>query len=245
MKRLVFVLSMVFIAACMTGCVMMNFSPGQGGSLAGKGDPEVYTFQVGEFSEIKLDIFCETHYYAAESDVVTVEIQPNLYEYISVEESGGVLIVRSTRNINWSSKAPVLTISTPVLNGLTLEGASDFTAHDPIRGDSFTIKMEGAGSIRAELDVDNLTVVLSGVGDLELSGRADRANFAMDGVGSIEALFLKTRETTINQSGAGDIAISCSEKLNINANGIGSVEYRGSPTLNLNNSGLVSVKKVD
>jgi len=245
MKKLVFVLSMVLAAALLTGCVMVNYTPGQGRGLTGKGASEIYTFQVGEFREINLDIFCEAHYYAKQSDVITLEIPPNLREYVSVEESGDTITVRSTKNINWSKNAPVLTISTPELSGLNMNSLGDFIAHDPIRGDSFTIKMNGAGIVKAELDVENLFVILSGFGELILSGRADSANIDMEGVGSIDALFLQTRESSINQNGAGDITISCSEKLDVNANGMGSVEYRGSPTLNLNKNGLVSVKKVD
>ena len=245
MKRYYFILSMALIALCLTGCAMISYSPGQNSSLTGIGEPEVYTFQVGEFKEVYLEIFCVTYYYAAPSDVITLEIQPNLLEYISVEESGDLLSIRSIKNINWSNYAPILTISTPFLSSLTIDGAGDFIARAPIKGESFTFKVKGAGSGRAELDVENLTVLLSGFGSLELFGRADKANFTMDGLGNIEALSLQTRESSINSSSACNITISCSEKLTVNAEGIGSVEYRGSPILNLNNDGLISVEKVD
>ena len=244
MKRTIsLALCVTLVAMLLCSCVVVNLSPIQNG-VAGQGVPESYGFAVGEISEIRVELFCDIEYYAAPSDTVTLEIQPNLREYITVEESGGVLTVRATRNIAWSNKAPILTVSTPALKRLTLAGAGTFTAHDTVTADSFTINFDGAGRGKAELDVRNLTVNIAGAGEFELSGKADRADFKMDGAGSLEALPLQTREATVSLSGVGTVRISCSENLRVNADGIGTVEYKGSPSVDLNNDGLVSVNKV-
>lgn len=246
MKRLIpILLSLCFLAISLCGCVAVNPSPLFGGGVAGKGDPEKFEFKVGEIREIRIDFYCDINYYAAPSDTVSFEVQPNLMEYIRIEESGGVLTVRSTRAISLPNKAPVLTVSTPLLTRFIFNGAGTITTFDPISADSFTLRLAGAGRSYIKLDVDRLDVNMSGAGNYELSGRADSANFTMSGAGSLEALSLVTREAKVDFSGMGTVRIDCSEKLRISADGMGTVEYKGSPSIDLDKSGLVNIRKIE
>jgi len=242
-KSILLVLCVVLTAMLLSGCVSVNFLPGSIG-IAGTGTPEVYTIPVGEITEIHVESFCDIIYYSAPSDTVTLEIQPNLREYFTVEESNGVLTVKSTRSISWTSKTPVLTVSTPALNRLSLTGAGTFSTQDTITSDSFTLSISGAGSGKASLDVERLTVTLSGAGSFKLSGKADKASYTLSGAGELDALSLQAREADVKLSGVGAVRLSCSEFLSITAGGVGSVEYRGSPRLNLNKDGLVTITQI-
>jgi len=254
MKRITIVSRYAAIMLCAalaiimsSGCVAINFASlerGEAGVVVGSGDMESYAYNVGRFNEVRVEMLCDIEYYCAESDTVTISMQPNLKEYIVVEESGGTLTVRSTRNISISGKTPVLTISTPELNRLKLAGAGNFTTRDTITAESFTLSIDGAGSGRAELDVNNLKVNIGGTGDYTLSGRADDATFEMDGAGMVDALSLQTRFSGISISGIGTVKLSCSDRLRINADGLGTVEYIGSPSMELDSDGLVNVRKV-
>jgi len=243
-KIMLLVLCMLLSAVFLSGCVVLDFSPGSFNGIRGSGTPETYTYNVGDFTEINIELLCDIEYYSAPSETVTLEIQPNLHEYVVVEESGGVLTVSSSRNILWSIKAPVLTVSIPVLNKLYIAGAGDFTAHDTINADRLSICLDGAGNIYADLDVDALFVSMNGAGRYELSGRADSADFVLDGAGTINALPLQTRDATVNLAGVGTVKVSCSNNLRITADGVGRVEYKGSPHVDLNTDGIVSVHKV-
>jgi hypothetical protein len=243
MKRIIhFAVCAALIAVSFSSCVFVNFTDFN--TVAGKGERESYEFKVSEFNSIRVEGFCEIRYYAAFSNTVTLEVQPNLLEYYAVEVSNGELVVRTTRRVN-VSKTPVLTVSTPVLSRLTIGGACVFTAHDKITAGSFELVLGGAGRGRAELDVESLFVNMSGAGDFKLSGNADTADFNISGAGNLDALSLQTREAQISISGAGEVRISCSEKLRINADGMGTVEYSGSPSLDVRKNGLVNVKKLN
>jgi len=251
MKKIITIARLIAIALCavlaaalLCGCVTVDFSSLARGGLTGSGSRETYSFSVGQVTDIKVELYCNVEYYSAPSDTVTLEIQPNLREYVSVEESGGVLTVRTTRKINWTGKAPVLTVGSSVLSSVTITGAGDFTAHDTIKADSFKLRMDGAGTGVAEVDVGNLSVNLAGAGSFTLSGKADSADFVLAGAGDVEALPLQTRDAVINLSGVGTVRLSCSDSLNISAGGLGTVEYIGSPSINMNRGGLVSISKV-
>jgi len=208
---------------------------------------ETFTFSVGEITEIRAELLCNIVYQSAPSDTVSLKIQPNLMNYITVQEIGGVLTVQSTRAINVTnlSNTPVLTVSSPSLTKISHTGAGNLTTTDPISGDSFTLDITGAASGNAKLDVQSLSVSVSGAGSLTLSGTADTVEISLAGAGRLEALELQTRVTSISMAGAGSVRISCSEALSVAAGGVGSVEYRGSPTLDITRGGLVSVRQVN
>jgi len=254
MKKIIsLTLCVVLAVVFLTGCVSINFSPFggtsgfAGGGITGSGSMETFTFNTGEITEIRVEMLCNIIYHSAPSDTVTFDVQPNLMEHISVEESGGVLTVRATRNITFTGtgNTPVLTVSSPSLNRVTHAGAGRFTAVDPIVGDSFSLNISGAADGKAELAVQSLSVSLAGAGNFELSGTADNADISMAGAGRLDALNLQTRSASINLAGVGTVRISCSDSLSVTAGGVGTVEYRGSPTLDLTRGGLVTVRQVD
>jgi hypothetical protein len=231
---------------CLTGCVSINFAGP--GAVTGRGAPEVFEFNVGQYSAIRIEGFCNVEYYSAPSDIVTLEVQPNLAEYYTVEVINGELVVRTTRRISFTtgnSRAPVLTVSTPVLEGLSLAGAGTFTAYDTITADSFRLSLSGAGTGTARLDVNSLRADISGAGSFKLSGYANDAELTMSGAGELNTLDLITRRANVRLSGAGVISVNAAETLSINASGVGSVRYKGGAETNINRSGVVVVERVD
>ena len=232
----------VLISGAAAGCVSVNFAGL--GTVTGKGNQETYEYEAGEITEIKMMLYCDIGYYSAPSDTVTLKIQPNLKEYVEVAESNGILTVRSTKNLTWTGNAPVLTVSSPALRSVTLEGAGEFTAHDAITTETFSFDLGGAGTGTAELDVKDLKINMSGAGTMELTGTADTASLKLSGAGSINALELQTRTTDIVMAGVGSVKISCSDTLRIDAAGLGTVDYRGNPSVDLSKGGMVTVNKI-
>jgi len=247
MRKNIFIVLCVLFVLCFSGCVVVSFSYSAEKGVSGKGSPEKYEIYTGEYNGIKVEGLCEIRYFAAPSNTVTLEIQPNLREYYVVEVQNGELIVRSTRKINYSSRSlsPVLTVSTPALNSLAIGGMCTFKANDKIKGNVFNLDIRGAGDGKAEFDVNILKASVSGAGSFELTGKADIAEIELSGTGELNAFSLQTREASVDLSGVGTIRISCSEKLSIDANGMGTVEYRGSPSLSLIKNGLVSIRQVN
>ena len=242
MKKNIFVVMCILLALFFSGCIVVNHV----NAVSGKGTPEKYVITVGEYNGIRVDGVCEIQYYAAPSNTVTLEVQPNLREYFVIEVENGVLIVRTKKKISYNSdKAPVLTVSTPALNRLTITGACTFKTIDRIKADTFILDINGAGDGKIELDANRLVATVSGAGSFELSGKADNAQIKLSGAGELKAFSLQIREASVNFSGAGAIMISCSEKLSVEASGAGKVEYKGSPILSVNTRGPVSFKKAD
>jgi len=244
MRKNIFTVLCALHAMIFSGCVVVNHSDAN--AVSGKGTPEKYTITVGEYNGIKIEGLCEIQYYAAPSNTVTLEVQPNLREYFVVEVVNGELVISTTKRISYNSnRAPVLTVSTPALNSLIITGACTFKTIDKIKADTFYLVISGAGEGKAELDANSLKTNMSGAGSFELFGKADNAEIMFSGAGDLKASSLQMREASVNFSGAGTIRINCSEKLSIVARGVGLVEYIGSPSLSLDTNGPVRIKKVD
>jgi len=245
-KTVLLALCFVLAAATLTGCITINVPGVWRSRVSGRGALEPHTINVGEFTEVKVELLCDIVYSSAPADSVTLEIQPNLMKYVVVEESGGVLTVRATRNIHWSgrTRTPVLNISTPSLSRVSHIGAGSFRTIDPIVADSFSLSMTGASKSKAALDVDSLSVTLAGAGDVELAGRADVADIDIAGTGKVDALGLQTRDSIIKLAGVGTVRIDCSENLRLVAGGVGTVEYTGSPVIDMSRGGLVTLRNV-
>jgi len=247
MKKIVLLVLCCILAAVMiTGCYTVNVTRFWGNRVTGRGAMETYTFNVGEITDVRVELLCDIVYSSAPSDSVTLEIQPNLMRHVSVEESGGVLTVRSSRNIHWSgnTRTPVLYISTPSLNSVSHAGAGSFRTVDPIVADFFSLSISGAANSRAVLDVNSLSVSLAGTGNLDLSGRADETHVSIAGAGKLNALDLATRDSMINLAGVGTVRINCTGRLSVVAGGVGTVEYSGSPVVDVSRGGLVTLRSV-
>jgi len=233
-----------FIVFCFSGCIIVGLTDSR--SVTARGNHETYVLNVSPFNAIKVEGHFLIRHYASHSDTVTLAVQSNVREHIIIEVINGELIARTTRRLSFgSNRAPVLTVSTPVLNRVTILGAGDFIMNDKIIADSLDIIIAGASDGKITLDVNRLSVDISGAGDVELSGNANTANFNLLGAGDIKALELQTVDTTIRLSGAGTVSISCSENLQIIASGAGNVRYRGSPRINQSTTGPVSIRQVN
>jgi len=252
MKR-IFLIAISLITISFSGCFVINLADVNTPKPHGK--QEVYTFLVGEYSGIHINGYCDVNYYSAPSDAVTLKVQPNLLEYFVIEVVDDILYIRTTKRINFGSwQNPLVTVSVPVLNSLTIDGfggaggfgsTSTFTAVDKITSDMLQILIRSAVTSRAELDVEYLYVNVFGASKLELSGNANNANIRVSGAAELNALALQTSDTVIDLSGAGTIRVSCSDNLEINAEGAGTVEYRGSPRLNQKTGGVVTIRQLN
>ena len=238
-KIIVITLSLVLVLSLLSGCGCARPK----GVAIGKGDPVVKEYTVGTYDKIRIEGFADVRYYSSSSDIVTLEIQPNLVEYCVVEVVGSELVFRMTKTIT-TNTTPKLTVSVPVLKSVNFSGAGRFTAYDKIVSDSFSLSVSGAGGGRAELSVKDLSVNITGTGGFDLSGTADTAAFNMSGAGSVNALELETREANVNMSGAGTVKVNSTETLNINGSGAGTVEYKGSPSVSIDKSGVITVRQV-
>ncbi len=206
------------------------------------GDFDVYVYQGDEYS-------------------VEIEADKNLMDYIVTSVSRNTLIIETKHSKCLQSSQPiVITVITPYLTGLELNGSGEIWC-DTMEADDFKINMDGSGNIDCEYleaatlqaDVDGSGTIkangvfnethigVEGSGEIFLSGESNEADYNISGSGRIIAKEMTTVSCYVNISGSGTVSAYVTESLDVRISGSGTVYYYGDPdvTTHITGSGKV------
>lgn len=232
------------VTVALTGCVGVSINP-TGRAVTGSGTIETKSFDTGSYTEVEVNGDFEVIYSSEDSGRITVEMQENLIQYVSVSSSGGRAVVNCSERLQQTNNdVPKLYVSTPDLKELVLNGAAIIEQADVIRGDSFRLNASGACELELELEVQEFDMNIAGAGAVTLRGSAERASIEMSGAGTFEALDLETVDAKVGISGAGTGQISCSNTLDVEISGMGGLEYRGDPDITKSVGGAGYVERI-
>ena len=139
-----------------------------------------------------------------------------------------------------------ITITTPAVNYLRVAGSGDMILTDPFTAFASELKVDGSGSIRANLSGDNITATISGSGTIQLQGEVKNFNPVISGSGDVKAYSLTAQKVQARISGSGKIQTTATEQLDVTIAGSGDVFYKGHPAaINTNISGSGRLVKAD
>ena len=224
----------VAIVACsllLTGCVFVKIKDDgttkSGVKVSGNGIIGERDYPVASFSAIKLSVPADVTYETAETCALSVKVDENLFDYLTVDVEDGVLKIGSTTSSFRHFKKLAIRVSSPALERLTCDGAVDFEAKGAVRGDDFTMVVNGAADVDiASLDVRKAEFEINGAGDIDIHlVDADQVALNISGAGDAK-LSGKAREARVAVHGAGDVDLTRLEyeTLDKQVHGVGSVK---------------------
>ncbi len=202
------------------GLLSACVTPGESGSGVAKEEvrelPPFQTVELGGALNAKIVI-------ADAPQRVVVRGDDNLVPLVTTEVKGGRLLVRTTRAVRPKVEL-MLTVNVAQLDGLSLSGAGNAEV-DGIKGEVFKASLSGAGKLTAR-------------------GSTRRFDLDVSGSGEVSARDLKAEAVTVQVSGAGNVDVSASAKLDVTISGAATVTYTGDPPdLQQHISGAGSLKK--
>jgi hypothetical protein len=103
----------------------------------------------------------------------------------------------------------LVTVTTPRLRGVSVEGAGDVDLGD--------------------VDADRLDVAVTGAGDLTGRGRVRVLTAWVHGAGDVRLADLQADRARVDVSGAGDVDVTVRETLDVRVEGSGDVTHGGDP----------------
>ncbi|MEQ9186111.1 MAG: head GIN domain-containing protein [Cryomorphaceae bacterium] len=213
-----------------------------GERIAGNGNVVEVSHDVDRFDEIDISGVFEVELIKGGSSVEVITDE-NLHEHIYIEVRDGELMI-DTEDKMLDAEKLLLRIHYKSIEEIDVSGAVEIVTHEAIKGKSFELEISGACDGALDLDVDELSIEISGGGELELNGRADDTRIKISGAGEIEGSTLKTQHADIDITGAGDVEIAVSERLEIHITGAGDVKYIGDPEVQKSITGAGSVTKL-
>jgi putative autotransporter adhesin-like protein len=174
---------------------------------------------------------------------VSVTADDNLWEYADVHIENNTLHLGlkdgSFGNTHVSAK-----IVLPHLAGVDISGASSATLHgidEP--KDDLKIQVAGASKVEGDVATKKLSLEVSGASSAGLKGRADVLAIDASGASHAELRDLTAGEVHVNASGASEVKINVSGKLDFDVSGASHLSYAGQPVLHsAQTSGASSVE---
>ncbi len=172
-----------------------------------------------------------------------IEADENLIELIETEVRNNTLYISSKQPIG-NAEALKLYITTVNLEDIDVSGAIELSNKGTFEAKYLEIEVSGAADINLDVDIENLTMEMSGASETTLTGTADNFEIELSGAGELDAKKLKTRNTSIDISGAGSATVFAKKTLDVTVSGAGSVRYKGSPKVKQDISGAGSVEEL-
>ena len=225
---------------------------GFGPTVNGSGKLAAWDFDYRDFTKIEAGYAFSIDVVRADSYLVRVTIDDNLYEHLDISKQGDTLYLRLKPNYNYNNVTRKATISLPDLEKVGLSGASqadvgsrfssshtvDFELSGASRVDIDDMKagntnfgLSGASKASGSIEMANGRFDLSGASSLELAGTADDIDVQASGASHVELADFSVVDADINLSGASDATINASGRLDGNISGASRITYLGNPTL--------------
>lgn len=237
MKSLLVIITCIILASCQL--------MGGGKRITGNSKIVSENRSVGSFTNVEVSGGFEVRLKQDGATSVKIETDENLMQYIEVMVNSNTLVIRSKRGFNLDpSKENIVYVSAPAYKDLDVSGACDIKGEGVISGTDLDVHASGASDINMEVNVPNLSTELSGGGEINFRGRATKFDVSLSGAAKMRCFDLQAEDVNLDVSGASDIEVNASRKLDISASGASDVKYRGNASVSQSSSGASSVKKV-
>jgi len=242
------VLTIVSLLIAVSGCI-----PGLGPNVTGSGKLATWDFSYSDFAKIEIGNAFNVDIVKADSYLVRVTVDDNMYEYLDINKQGDTLHIRLKWNYDYDYETitRTATINLPDLEKLGLSGASkakvdgfssshtlDFDLSGAsnvnisnMRAGNTNITLSGASKASGSIEMADGTFDLSGASSLELQGAADDVDIEASGASDFGLSDFSVVDADVNLSGASDAIINASGRLDANLSGASELLYIGNPTM--------------
>ncbi len=209
------------------------------------GNKKVVTEQrkISTFNKIDISGEFEVLLNQSNKEKLELEVDENLLSLIETEVKNNTLYISSKEPIG-SAKSLKIYISLIEIDALNISGAIELKNKGTLNLNKLTIDASGAADLDLSIEAETLKMDISGASETTLSGAVTNFEIDLSGASELEADKLKTENTTIEISGAGNAKVFAKETLNVQVSGAGSIKYKGNPAIKKDISGAGSIDKL-
>jgi hypothetical protein len=192
-------------------------------TIKGVGPSKTKVFNVSGFHGIDVSNGFDVDLVQGNSEGLTLTVQENLLEFITVKVDQGILKIYSDKNIN-ATEPLKARITFKDINKLNVSGGGDVSSETPVKVQKMDIGMSGGGDITFNLTADELKCGISGGGDLRVDGNIKNYNLDLTGGGDVTSVINSAAVIDCRVSGGGDVKITSrgntsDAKINISGGG--------------------------
>lgn len=206
--------------------------------------------KVGTFDEVRFEGSAQWVLIPSDEEKVVLAAKTeDVFDYIRVDESSGVLTISTTdknKNITRLFNSVIIEVYFKSIHSVYLSGVGSVTAEQTISGKKFTATLKGSGDMNIHVSCTEFVGNMYGTGGLNVNGKTTEGLVRVEGVGGFDGVELECANMNVTVSGVGGAKVWATKSITATLNGVGSIRYKGNPkTTNLNTNGFGNIKKVN
>jgi len=177
-----FTLIIIGLLTSVSGCI-----PGVGPNVTGSGKLAAWEFDYRDFTKVEVGYAFNVDIIKADSYLVQVTVDDNLYEYLDISKQGDTLHIGLKWNYDYDYESITrrATINLPDLAKLGLSGASKAKVDGFSSSHSVDFELSGASKASGSIEMAGGRFDLSGASSLELQGSANNINIEASGASDV------------------------------------------------------------
>ena len=224
---------------------IFTFSSIQAQRISGKGAKIIKNHPVLSFDKLILSGVFDVSLKQGNINKVSVEAQPNIHQYIIIDEKRGTLDIHFKKKFNLKKHKKInIVVTFTDLQEIESSMVGNLHSDGMLNLESLVFDNASVGNTTLNLNVKTLDMDLSAVGNITISGQAQKVDIESSIVGKLDASDLIAQYLSIDNSSVGNVQIHADMELAIDHSGIGSLHYYGDAQItSLSSSGLGKVKQ--
>jgi len=203
-----------------------------------------------DFTAIEIGDAFELEVTAADTWSVAITAREGLFDRINVSQHGDTLKIDLENFLLNLDRSGTATITMPELRELDLSGAVEASASGFVSGQDlgvhlsgasrldidaetgkFDAELSGASQLNGSLTATASDISLSGASEIKLEGSGGDIKINGSGASEAELADFPVDNADIDLSGASQVSLDISGRLDVSLSGASRVEYSGNPTL--------------
>ncbi len=207
--------------------------------------PEGRAYAPGAFDGIEISGAAQVRFTQGAEEQVFVEGDEDVQKSVTLEVRGSTLQIRPTGGWKfWNSRRVQIAVTARELRRVSISGAADLVAAQPVQAQRLEVSISGAGLARFDrLRADMLRFHVSGAGDGQMAGSVGELQVSVSGRSEFRGENLQCERASVSVSGIGDVKVWATQQLNISVSGIGTVDYWGTPQVQRRSSGIARINE--
>jgi hypothetical protein len=234
MKKCI-LLTLIVLVPLLSGCGWIpdigDLIPGEGEIIQGSGNVVTQDFDFTGFDEVEVSNAVTAEITQGGIFGVAVRIDDNLVEHLQVTKEGSTLRIRLKPGIVPLNATVEAEVTMPELVRLDVSGASQCTITGFSSTKALSVDVSGASGLMGGIEAGDARFDISGASHATLSGSAQDVTIDVSGASSLDLSAFPVADANVVASGASNVTVNASGRLDADASGASHVGYLGNPTL--------------
>ena len=237
-KTIHLMIAVVLVMGALLGCDINDND-----SINGSGDIETVEMDYTDFTEVSISNAIRATVTRDDSFSAVISVDDNIEEYLNTRMVDDRLEIYLDRGHHYRNITVEADITLPLLEGLSLSGASRAEVSGFMSDHDLDIKLSGASRLSGTIVAVDADFDISGASRLELDGVGENLKVKASGASDVDLRDFVSEDVDISLSGASKGTINLNGTLDANLSGASELRYYGSPTMgDIDTSGASKIK---